>query len=97
MSRQGILASTASITSVNDNNVNQNLLLANTKRKGVWFYNDSTADLYLKMGANASTTSFSYKIPAGGFFEMPTSPTYQGQIDGVWSADSTGAVRITEF
>src|SRR4051794_36453717 len=47
------------------------LKAANTGRVGLYIYNASTAVLYLKFGATATTTSYSLQIPAGGFYEIP--------------------------
>lgn len=57
-------------------------------------FNDSAADLYLKYGAGASSSSFTVKVPAFGFWEAPT-PAFDGLITGVWSSAS-GAARCTE-
>jgi hypothetical protein len=70
------------------------LLAANGARLGATFYNDSTANLYLKLGATASTTSFSARILPGGYYELPFS--YTGEVDGVWDA-AAGAARVTEL
>ena len=75
---------------------NQTLLAANTNRLMAMIFNDSSSDLYLKFGAVASPTSFTVKILSGGYFEFPL-PVYTGIVDGIWSADSTGAARITEL
>lgn len=87
---------TATLSSVNDSASSQSLLASNTARKGAIFFNDSPSYLYLKFGATASTTSFSYKIDPYGTLELP-SPIYTGAIDGIWSADASGACRITEL
>lgn len=89
-------AATATLSNVNDAATSTSLLASNTSRKGVIIHNDSTSILYLKYGATASTTSYTYKIPADGTWEMPA-PIYTGALDGIWSADSTGAARITEL
>lgn len=58
-------------------------------------YNDSTAVLYLKFGATASTTSYTVQIAAGGYYEFPQ-PVYAGQVDGIW-ASANGAARVTSW
>ena len=73
------------------------LLASTAGRKGAYFFNDSDQALYLKLGATASATSFTVKVAAAGFYELPTSPVYTGAVDGIWAANSTGAVRITEL
>lgn len=58
-------------------------------------YNDSTAVLYLKFGATASTTSYTVQIAANGYYEFPQ-PVYAGQVDGIW-ASANGAARTTQW
>lgn len=57
-------------------------------------YNDSSAVLYVKFGATASTTSFTVKLLAGDYFEFPR-PLYTGVVHGIW-ASATGSARLTE-
>jgi hypothetical protein len=59
-------------------------------------FNDSTAALFLKFGATASATSFTVKIAAGAYYEMPTRPTYTGIVDGIWAA-ANGNAYVTEL
>ena len=70
------------------------LLASNTGRTGMFVFNDSTANLFLKYGASATVASFTVKITAGAYYEMPY-PMYIGDVTGVWSA-VTGAARVTE-
>ncbi len=56
-------------------------------------HNDSAAILYLKYGATASTTSYTYKIAADAHWESPDD--YPGVVHGIWSS-ATGAARTTE-
>jgi len=93
-----VSSSTATpITSVAAAAADTLLLAANTNRKAAYFYNDSTAILYLSFGtAAASTTSYTTQVPSQGFFEMPTSPVYTNMIRGIWSA-ANGNVRVTEL
>ena len=53
-------------------------------------------NMFVKFGATATVTSFSVKIPSDALYEM-AAPIYTGQIDAIWTADSTGAARITEL
>lgn len=91
---------TATVSSVNGSASAVTLVTANSRRKALYVYNDSTAALYLKLGTAASTTSFTVKIETGGFYELPTmdapnSHIYEGVVTGIW-ASATGAARITE-
>ncbi len=71
------------------------LLASNPNRLGATVYNDDTASvLSLKLGATASATSFTLKIAAGGYYEVPFG--YTGIIDGIWNIAS-GTARVTEL
>ena len=95
-------SSSASRTSVNDNNVDTQLLASNASRKMAIIVNDSTEDLYVGLGASAvSTTDYTYFLPrtSGGQrsqMELPL-PVFTGEIRGIWSANASGAARITEL
>ena len=71
------------------------ILASSASRVGACFYNDSTSDMYLKFGATASTTSFTVKVLAGGFFNLQP-PIYTGVIDGIWDS-ATGSMRVTNW
>lgn len=58
-------------------------------------YNDSSAILYVKYGATASTSSYTTQIAAGGYYEFPQ-PCYSGQVDGIW-ASANGNARLTSW
>ena len=88
--------STGTVTSVADAAVSTTLLASNAARFGATFFNDSTSTLYLKCGATASTTSYTVQVDPSGYWEMPH-PAYTGIVDGIWSADAAGNVRVTEF
>lgn len=94
---EGLLArpTTGTTTSVNDTAASTTLLAANANRLGATIYNDSTSFLYLKLGATASTSSFAVKMEPGAYYEVPFG--YTGIIDGIWSADASGAARIVEL
>lgn len=93
---QGSKSTTSSITSVSGSASSVSLLASNANRKGAAFYNDSSAILYLKLGATASTTSYTVQLVAGAYYEIPFITPYTGAIDGIW-ASAAGAVRITEL
>jgi hypothetical protein len=86
-------ALTGTLSNVNASASNVTLLAANTARLGATFYNDSTAILYLKLGATASATSFTVKMQADAYYEIPFG--YYGIVDGISTA-ATGVVRVTE-
>lgn len=83
-----ILASLTEVTIVADN------YDSDDTRRGVYIYNDSDADLYIKFGEGVSTDSFTVKIGGGAFFES-AQPLYRGIITGLWS-EATGSAKVTE-
>lgn len=89
-------AATATLANVAGSASAVTLIAANTARLGTYIHNDSTAVLYVKYGADASATSFTVKLAAGAFWEMPNRPIYTGLISGLW-ASATGAARVTEM
>lgn len=89
------VATTATLSNVSSSASNGTLLAENTDRIGVLVQNDSTATLYLKYGATATSSSYTVKMEPGSYWEMPQ-PIYQGIVDGIWSA-ANGAARITEL
>lgn len=89
----GLVATTSN---VNDLNTNQTLLSANSKRKSFHLWNDSTVVAYVKFGATATTSSYTFQMSPGGYYEMQGEGVYGGQIDCIWASDASGAMRITE-
>lgn len=87
-------SATSSVTNVTASTSNVTLLASNSNRLGASIYNDSTRDLYLKLGATASTSSFTVKVRKGAFYEVAFG--YTGIIDGIWESGVTGAARVTE-
>lgn len=73
---------------------NVTVFASNSSAKGRTVFNDSTANLFLILGATASATSFTIKIAAAGYYEVPYS--YTGQVDGIWDV-ANGFARITEL
>ena len=87
--------STATLANVASSATTVTVLAANTSRKGVIIYNDSTQVLYLKFGATASTSSFTYYLAAAATWEMPA-PLFTGVLDGIW-ASANGNARVSEL
>jgi len=86
-------ALTGTLSNVNASASSVTVLAANTLRLGATFYNDSTAIGYLKLGATASTTSFTVKMQPDAYYEVPFG--YYGIIDCI-HASATGVMRVTE-
>jgi uncharacterized membrane protein (DUF441 family) len=92
-----IRASTGTNTSVADNAASTTILASNANRLGATVYNDSSATLYLLLGATAaSTTNYTCRVASGGYYEVPFG--YTGQLTGIWASDpNDGAARVTEI
>lgn len=57
-------------------------------------FNDSSSVLFVRWGAAASTSLFSLKIPAQGYYEFPRILPYVGLVTGVW-ATAVGKALVT--
>ena len=89
-------AGTATVTSVDDSATAVTLLAANTARKKVTIFNDSTETLFIRKGSGTpTTTDYSEKILAQEtwFDALPVSTV---AIQGIWAANGSGAAKITE-
>lgn len=89
-----VVTNVGTVSSVSSSASNQTLLASNTDRRGAAIYNASTSVLYVKFGATASTSSFTIKMSADSYYEVPFG--YTGRIDGIW-ASANGAALVTEF
>lgn len=86
-------ADEATVTSVPASLTSVTLLAANPDRRGAAIFNNSSSELYLKLGVGASSTSFTYRAATNAYFEVPF--RYTGIITGAWSS-ATGNALITE-
>lgn len=86
----------AAVSSSSCSTSSAELLASNANREGAMVYNDSNRPLYIKLGGAASTSSFSVKVGAMGYFEVPSG--FTGAVHGIWGdADASGAARCTEL
>lgn len=88
-------AATSTLTNVSDTASSTTCLASNTARLSAMFFNDSTAIVYLKFGATASTTSYTVKVQPDGFYTVQGG--YNGIVDCIWASDASGAARVTEL
>jgi hypothetical protein len=88
--------SSSSVTSVVSAAVSTSILASNANRRMAVMVNDTDKNAYVKLGATASTTSFSYKLAPGQTLELPV-PVYTGAIDAIWDSSPTGSMRVTEI
>lgn len=70
------------------------LLSPNTNRIGATIYNEGSAICYMKLGTDASTTSYTLQIISGAYYELPY--RYTGSITAITSSGSC-VLRITEI
>ena len=94
-----VYGATAALANVAANAASVTLQALNVDRIGLVIFNDSEdSQLYVKLGATASTTSFSFLIPPRGVLVLPV--PYSGVVDGIWTNPGGGAVsgsaRVTE-
>lgn len=81
---------TSTPTSVSSSTSNTTILAANSNRKGATIWNDSTATLFIEFGATATSSAYTAKLFAGGYYEVPFN--YTGIISGIWSAANGNAL-----
>lgn len=76
---------------------NVTLMAANAARRGLTIQNSSGgAILYVKFGATATTTDYTFELAAGQYYEMPGHMRYTGRVDGIW-ASASGGSNTTEI
>lgn len=90
------VADNAAVSAVTDLDTVQTLMAANEDRKGFSIFNDSAAILYVKLGASASLTDFSFRIVPQGYYETSIL-NYTGIVTGIWASNQSGSARITEY
>lgn len=88
-------ADTAVVSSLSSSDSSQTLVSANSDRKGLIIFNNSTAILYVKFGATASSSDFTFRLTPQGVYEM-RAPIYTGRID-VIHASANGSTEYTQL
>lgn len=71
------------------------LAASTTARRMILITNATAGVLFIKFGPAASSTDFTVRLAAGGFYEMPT-PIYGGVITGILDT-GTGNAQITTY
>lgn len=73
---------------------------ANSNRLGLFLYNDSNRNAFVKYGTVATVTSFAIKMPPGSHHFID-GPIYTGAVDAIWETTAgpalTGAMQTTEL
>jgi hypothetical protein len=85
------LTSTSNVSNVAGTTTSTSFLAFAANRSWFSIYNDSTAALYVALGAAASTSQFSVKLGPGGYYE---NSTFNGNVFGMWDT-ATGNARVT--
>lgn len=91
---QPVVSNTVNAASVAAATTSTSLLAANANRKGASITNNSTALLYVELGATASTTAYTVWLGQGDMYELPVA--YTGAISGIWAA-ANGNALVREF
>jgi triphosphoribosyl-dephospho-CoA synthetase len=84
---------TATVNAVTMTGAADTLAASNASRKGLYVFNNAAKVVYVKLGASASTTSFTVKLADQQYFELP-SPVYTGAVTAF--ATVGGDVLVTE-
>lgn len=87
-----VLGTTGTTSSVASSLTVVTLQAANTSRISLKIVNDGSDTLYIKEGATATSTDFTWKVFAD---EMVIIDDYNGIVTGIWDV-ATGSARITE-
>lgn len=88
----------ATVTRVATSTTTAALAAANTARTACIIVNESAALLYVKFGATATSTDYTYVVPAnGGTLELPQ-PVYRGVVHGILAAGAAASnAQVTVY
>jgi hypothetical protein len=76
---------------------NTQLVAANTARRALTIFNDSTALLNVRLdGGVASATAFHFQLAAAAFWESPPDWIVTGIVNGFWTV-ANGAANVAEY
>ena len=89
-------ARTPTTTNVSSSATSVTVLASNASRRGVSFWNNSTAILYLSASGTATVANAMFAIPPQGLLILDQQLIFTGAITGIWSA-ANGSVNVTEF
>ena len=82
------------VTSITSTVGTVTLATANTRRVNLSIYNASVNPLFMKLGASATTASYTLMMVASGYYELPR-PVYNGIITGIWQT-ANGQALVSE-
>ena len=87
-------AASSAVTSTAASTSSVTILASNATRLAATIFNTSSKVMYIKLGATASTSSFTTQLFNNSYWEIPD--TYTGVVDAVW-AGTGGAAIVTEL
>lgn len=73
-----------------DDETAQELAVEAGKRVGLMIFNDSANNLYCLIDGDATTSSYSFKLAPGAYYEMPKE-YYTDKVTGIWDGTDGGA------
>jgi len=85
---------TSAVTQVGDAVTSTTLKALNLNRIRLTITNDSSSVLYVKEGATASATSYTYRLAQ---YDAVIIDDYTGVVDGIWVSDAAGFAYVTEI
>ena len=85
-------AATSTLTNVTSSATSVTLKASNASRVSLTITNDSTSVLYVKEGATASATSYTWRLAS---YDTLVIDDYTGIVDGIW-VSANGSARVTE-
>ena len=88
-----MVASISSVNRISTSGTSATLASANSARLRIIIANDSSATLYVKYGATASSVDWTVQLAPGSVLDEDA---YTGRIDAVLST-GTGAAQVTEL
>jgi hypothetical protein len=87
---------TSTVTSVAVDDTVDTILASNANRLGAILWNDGPNNAFAKLGAAATTASFTVRLANKSEWEIPF-PVYTGIITGICAATQTATVLATEL
>jgi len=90
-----VLVTTTTSTPVTVSTTVATIAALNTARKGLFIYNDSGRDVFVRLAAGATDSVFTLKMEKDDYYEMPQ-PIYTGVITAITDAGS-GDILVTQL
>lgn len=92
---QFLYANSVATSSIAASATTVQLLPANDERNAVWIFNNSSSELYVKVGPSASLADFSFKMLSGTFQQLQP-PCPRSELTGIWAV-AVGNAKVTSI